>query len=269
MMPLSLSFTSFNDCKMYTMSKYNAMGFGINSASLENMMFSEESDPGLLIAFEGMDGSGKTTQQKLLKTCLEGNGEDVIVSKWNSSPLFKDLIKAKKRARLLDPVLYAVLHAADFRHRLETVIRPSLREGKIILADRYIFTGITRDVARGIDRNWTINLYSSVRRPDLVFYFSASPELLAKRIAAYREIKFYEAGQDVTGLENSLESFLHFAPKVMQEYAKLHRGFGFTIVDARQSISDQHRFIRETYEEYQTRSQVNPRPLPLPQLMYK
>ena len=145
MMPLSLSFTSFNDCKMYTMSKYNAMGFGINSASLENMMFSEESDPGLLIAFEGMDGSGKTTQQKLLKTCLEGNGEDVIVSKWNSSPLFKDLIKAKKRARLLDPVLYAVLHAADFRHRLETVIRPSLREGKIVLADRYIFTGITRD----------------------------------------------------------------------------------------------------------------------------
>ena len=116
------------------------------------MVFSDEYDPGLLIAFEGMDGSGKTTQRKLLRAWLENNGEEVVVSKWNSSALFKDSIKAKKRAHLLNPIHYAVLHAADFRHRLETVIRPSLREGKIVLADRYIFTGITRDVARGIDR---------------------------------------------------------------------------------------------------------------------
>jgi len=71
--------------------------FGTNSASLENMVFSDESDPGLLIAFEGMDGSGKTTQRKLLRAWLEDNGEEVVVSKWNSSPLFKDLIKAKSR----------------------------------------------------------------------------------------------------------------------------------------------------------------------------
>src|SRR5437867_7272000 len=230
------------------------MRFGISSASEKNMMFTEESDPGLLIAFEGMDGSGKTTQRRLLKAWLQSNGEAIVVSKWNSSPLFKDLIKGKKRARLLDPAFYAVLHAADFRHRFETVIRSALREGKIVLADRYIFTGITRDVARGLDRNRTIQLYSSVRKPDLVFYFSAPPEVLATRIASYRDIKFYEAGQDVTRLEHSLESYLHFAPKVIQEYARLDSEFGFITVDARQSIYDQHRFIRETYEAYLTRS---------------
>ena len=77
-------------------------------------MFSDEYDPGLLIAFEGMDGSGKTTQRKLLRAWLENNGEEVVVSKWNSSALFKDLIKAKKRAHLLNPIHYAVLHAAGF-----------------------------------------------------------------------------------------------------------------------------------------------------------
>jgi len=239
------------------------MSFGIHSASGKYMIFTEESDPGLLIAFEGMDGSGKTTQRKLLKAWLESNGEEVVVSKWNSSPLFKDLIKARKRARLLDPARYAVLHAADFRHRFETVIRPALREGKIVLADRYIFTGITRDVARGIDRNRTIKLYSSARRPDFVFYFSASPEVLANRIAAYRDIKFYEAGQDVTNLEDPLESYLHFAPRVMQEYARLDREFGFVMVDARQSICDQHQFIRGTYEEYLTQTTSKSRPMPL------
>src|SRR5215467_7946386 len=109
------------------------MKSGTQFALSKSMRFADEGDPGLLIAFEGLDGSGKTTQRKLLKTWLESYGQQVVVTKWNSSPLFKGLIKAKKAARLLDPVHYAVLHAADFRHRLETVIRPALRDGKIVL----------------------------------------------------------------------------------------------------------------------------------------
>ena len=209
-------------------------------------------DRGLLIAFEGMDGSGKTTQRKLLKAWLEANGKDVVVSKWNSSPLFKDLIKSRKASRRLDPAHHSILQAADFRHRLETVIEPALREGKIVLADRYFFTGIARDVARGLDRTRTANLYLCVRRPELAFYFSAAAYTLAKRIVASRRIKFYEAGQDVTLLDDPFESYVQFAPKVMREYANLHRQFGFITVDAEQSIFTQHKFIRETYEEYLT-----------------
>jgi dTMP kinase len=209
-------------------------------------------DPGLLIAFEGLDGSGKTTQRKLLKTWLEANGEDVVVSKWNSSLLFKDLIKARKASRRLNPLQYSILQAADFRYRLEINIEPALRAGKIVLADRYFFTGISRDVARGINRTRIANLYSCVRSPDLTFYFSAAPYKLARRIEATRQIKFYEAGQDVTALDDPFESYLQFAPKVIQEYAELHQRFGFITVDAEQSILDQHKFIREAYEEYLT-----------------
>jgi len=52
------------------------------SASSKGMTVADESDPGLLVAFEGLDGSGKTTQRKLFKAWLERNGEEVVVTKW-------------------------------------------------------------------------------------------------------------------------------------------------------------------------------------------
>ena len=208
---------------------------------------------GWLFAFEGLDGAGKTTQRKLLTDWFEGMGEEVVVTKWNSSPLFKPLIKARKAARALAPREFAVLHAADFRHRFETVIEPSLRAGKIVLADRYIFTGIARDVARGLDREWSRNLYIPARLPDVVFYFTASPEVCARRIAGSRELKFYEAGQDVTFIDNPVESYLRFAARVHREYENLNRQFGFVPIDAEQPIYAQHRVIREACERFTSR----------------
>lgn len=207
---------------------------------------------GWLFAFEGLDGAGKTTQRKLLTDWLEGRGEEVVITKWNSSPLFKPLIKARKALRALSPREFAILHAADFRHRFDTVIEPSLRAGKIVLADRYIFTGIARDVARGLDRDWSRTLYGPARLPDVVFYFTTSPEICAKRIAASREMKFYEAGQDVTHIDDPVESYLRFAARVVHEYGNLSREFGFVAVDAEKPIYAQHRFIREACERLTT-----------------
>ncbi|HYR88812.1 MAG TPA: thymidylate kinase, partial [Terriglobia bacterium] len=64
---------------------------------------------GLLIAFEGPDGSGKTTQRKLLKSWLTGQGKDVLVTKWNSSPLIKPVLQARKAERNLTPAQFAEL----------------------------------------------------------------------------------------------------------------------------------------------------------------
>jgi dTMP kinase len=210
-------------------------------------LFTDTNDAGLLIALEGLDGSGKTTQRKLFKSWLQDMHEDVVVTKWNSSPEFKSLIKARKAARSLDPTSYATLHAADFRHRHETVITPALQDAQIVIADRYIFTGIARDVARAISRDWCLKMYSGVRKPDLVFYFNASIDTCARRITACREIKFYEAGQDVTGIDDPYESYLRFAECVVSEYERLDREFGFIRVDAERPIYEQHRFIREMY----------------------
>src|SRR5262249_50278697 len=93
-----------------------AMKQALHFKSPNGVNLAEAKDDGLLIAFEGPDGSDKTTQRRLFTSWLRNVHQDVIVTKWNSSPLFKPLIKAGKEARSLDPESYAFLHAADFWH---------------------------------------------------------------------------------------------------------------------------------------------------------
>jgi dTMP kinase len=211
---------------------------------LRDLIQSRQEKRGLLIAFEGPDGSGKTTQRKLFKSWLKSEGHNVLTTKWNSSLLIKPLVKARKAARSLSPEEFSLLHAADFRYRLDTEILPALWEGKIVIADRYLFTALARDAARGLDLRWLLEIYRPIFWPDIVFYFSVSPETSGKRIAAERSPTYYEAGQDVTELPDPLQSYKQFIGRVIQEYEALAKIFHFVTVDAEQSIFDQHRLIR-------------------------
>jgi dTMP kinase len=202
---------------------------------------------GLLIAFEGPDGSGKTTQRKLFKTWLQSEGHDVVTTKWNSSDLIKPIIKSRKALRALSPEEFSLLHGADFRHRVEQVILPALWDGKLVIADRFLFTGLARDVARGLDLDWVLKLYQPLLWPDLVFYFAVSPVTSGKRVTATRLPTFYEAGQDVTEVEDPVESYQRFIGRVIREYESLALIFNFITVDAERSIGDQHRQIRELF----------------------
>ena len=153
---------------------------------------------GLLVAFEGPDGSGKTTQRKLFKTWLKAEGYDVVTTKWNSSDLIKPIIKSRKAVRALSPEEFSLLHAADFRHRVEHKILPALWNGQLVIADRFLFTGLARDCARGLDLDWVLKLYQPLLWPDVVFYFSVSASTSGRRVGATRTPNYYEAGQDVT-----------------------------------------------------------------------
>ena len=209
---------------------------------------------GLLVAFEGPDGSGKTTQRKLFKTWLKSEGYDVATTKWNSSELIKPIIKSRKAVRALSPEEFSLLHGADFRHRVEETILPALWQGKLVIADRFLFTGLARDVARGLDLDWVLKLYQPLLWPDLVFYFAVSPVTSGKRVTATRLPSFYEAGQDVTHVDDPVESYQHFIARVIREYESLALIFNFITVDAEQSIGDQHRQIRELFLEGQRRA---------------
>ena len=204
---------------------------------------------GLLIAFEGPDGSGKTTQRKLFKTWLESEGCDVVTTKWNSSDLIKPIIKSRKSVRSLSPEEFSLLHGADFRHRVEQVILPALWAGKLVIADRFLFTGLARDVARGLDLDWVLKLYQPLLWPDLVFYFAVSPATSGKRVTATRTPNFYEAGQDVTQVDDPVESYQRFIARVIREYESLALIFNMITVDAEQSIGEQHHLIRRLFLE--------------------
>jgi dTMP kinase len=212
-----------------------------------------DSGRGLLVAFEGPDGSGKTTQRRLFKTWLQSEGRKVVTTRWNSSPLVKPLIQARKQAHALSPEEFCLLHAADFRHRLESDILPALWQGTTVVADRYVFTALARDAARGLAFDWLLHVYEPLFWPDVVFYFSVSPETSTMRVAAARDPKFYEAGQDVTDIEDPLTSYTKFISRVVREYEALALVFRFITVDAEQSIHDQHHQIRNLFRSVERR----------------
>src|SRR3977135_1318810 len=210
--------------------------------------FTDPSRPrGLLVAFEGPDGSGKTTQRKLFKTWLKSEGYDVVTTKWNSADLIQPPIKSRKTLQVLNPEEFALLHAADFRHRVESGILPALWAGKVVIADRFLFTGLARDVARGLDLDWVLKLYQPLLLPALCFYFAVSPVTSGKRVTATRLPNFYEAGQDVTDVEDPVESYQRFIARVIREYESLALIFNMITVDAERSIGDQHRPIRQLF----------------------
>ena len=203
----------------------------------------------MLIAFEGPDGSGKTTQRKLFKTWLQSEGHDVVSTKWNSSELIKPLVKSRKALHVLSPEEFSLLHAADFRHRVESVILPALWAGKTVIADRFLFTGLARDVARGLELDWVMNLYAPLLWPDLVFYFSVSAATSELRVTSTRVPSFYESGQDVTAVDDPVESYHRFIARVIREYESLALIFKFVTIDAERSIREQHDDLRRLFRE--------------------
>ena len=127
--------------------------------------------PGRLVAVEGLDGSGKSTQVHLLHQWLLGLGCKVFFSEWNSSLLVKGATKKGKKRMLLTPTTFSLIHATDFADRYERQILPMLKAGYIVLCDRYMFTAFARDRVRGCDATWLRRLYGYARVPDVTFYF--------------------------------------------------------------------------------------------------
>ena len=214
---------------------------------LGDLLHAQERKRGFLVAFEGPDGSGKTTQRKLFKTWLRSVGHQVVTYRWNSSPLVEPVLKARKLARSLSPGEYCLLSAAAFRHQLETEVLPALWDGKMVVADRFLFTALARDTARGLDLSWVMNTYLPLFWPDMVFYFALPPDISSQRVSAHKKPSYYEAGQDVTNIADPGKSHQQFVKRVIQEYEALAKIFQFLKIDARQSIYEQHRAIRQIF----------------------
>lgn len=201
--------------------------------------------PGKLIAVEGLDGSGKSTQISLLKRWLEIEGYRVFFTEWNSSSVVKDITRKGKKRKMLSPTTFSLLHGSDFADRYERQILPLLNAGYVVLADRYIYTAFARDGVRGCDRAWLRNLYRFARAPDITFYFQVPLETALDRILSGRpKLKYYEAGMDLDLAPDEEESFKIFQGKILDEYTKLCREFRFTVVDGLAAPELQQELVR-------------------------
>src|SRR5947207_13468331 len=210
----------------------------------------KEQIAGKLVAVEGRDGSGKSTQVYLLKRWLELDGYKVFFTEWNSSAIVKSATKKGKKRQLLTPTTFSLIHSTDYADRYERQVRPLLHAGYIVLADRYIFTAFARDAVRGCDRGWIRKLYSFARKPDLTFYFDVPLKTALARILDGRtRVKYHEAGMDMGYSKDPYQSFRIFQGKICSEYRRMVREYDFTKINAPEAPDVQQAKARERLEK--------------------
>src|SRR4026208_2140118 len=153
--------------------------------------------PGKLIAVEGTDGVGRSTQITLLREWLEVQGYGVIETGWTRSELMSPTIDLAKQSNTLNKLTFVPPHATDFADRLEKEIIPALKPGFIVLSDRYIFAALARAGVRGIDPPGVPSLSRLAGAPHLTFYLNVDVKTLGRRVLESRGMDFWESGMDM------------------------------------------------------------------------
>ena len=139
---------------------------------------------GLLFALCGFDGSGKTTQVRILADKLTSLGKEVVVTRqptnwYRSQPAVHSFLGEGGEE---DALHLALLAAADRRaHIIQTVI-PALRRGAVVISDRYLYSTFCYFLGRGLSVKRIAELNRCIPRPTVAFYLDLPPETLIKRI---------------------------------------------------------------------------------------
>ena len=192
--------------------------------------------PGKIIAIEGTDGVGRSTQIAMLREWLEVQGYGVIETGWTRSELMQPTIELAKASNTLNKLTFVLLYATDFADRLEKEIIPALKAGFIVLSDRYIYTALARAGVRGVDKTWIRNLYGFAINPHLVFYLKIDEKTLIKRVLQSRGMDYWESGMDLKLGDDIYESFRAYQRSLLREYSSMADEYNFRVLDARRRV---------------------------------
>jgi dTMP kinase len=192
---------------------------------------------GKLIVIEGADGSGRSTQVQLLNDWLEGHGHATVTVGLRRSNLVSKQLDKAKEGNVLGHTTLSLFYATDFADQLENVIIPGLRAGFVVLADRYIYTLMARDIVRGADPEWCRSVYSIAVIPDVVFYLRTTPRILIERNFQKRDsLDYWESGMDISLSRDMFESFIKYQRLIQAEFKKMSEVYGFIEINGNRSI---------------------------------
>lgn len=191
----------------------------------------------MFITFEGPEGSGKTTVATEIVRLLISKGYDVLHTREpGGTPIAEEIrgIILDKKNTALDPRAEALLYAASRRQHLVEKVWPALKEGRIVVCDRYLdsslaYQGGARKI--GIDNVLNINLFATEGTyPDLTLLFDITPEKGLERIAINKK-------REVNRLD--LEA-LDFHTRVRETFLKLAKKYHerYVIIDASKPLSE-------------------------------
>ena len=186
----------------------------------------------MLIAFEGIDGSGKSTQAKLLAAELQRRGREVTLTKEPTDGVFGAKLRASFTEGRLSPQEELDLFVADRREHVSELIAPALKRNATVIVDRYYYSTVAYQGARGLDAQRVLEVNRSFApTPDVVFLVDIDPQVALERISKRA------GGHDL--LENLAEQTL-----VREAFLKLAQSEPqFHVIDGTQSEATMHQEI--------------------------
>jgi len=217
-------------------------GHGIPGVDLDKLS-------GRLVVIEGADGSGRSTQIARLVQWLEGCGHATVQVGLKLSTLVSEELERAKQGNILSHITLSLFYATDFADQLENIILPALKAGFMVLADRYIYTLMVRDLVRGMDEVWLKNVYGIALVPDAVIYLTVSPEQLVQRnFQKTHTLDYWESGMDVGLSRDMFDCFLQYQALVEKQFRRLQSTYGFTIVNGERSVEQINAELQDEIE---------------------
>lgn len=191
----------------------------------------------LFITLEGPEGSGKTSAIKIVKEQLEKEGYQIVMTREPGGTPISEQIRnviLDKNNTAMDYRTEALLYAASRRQHLVEKVWPNVKEGKLVICDRYLdsslaYQGYAREL--GVEDILNVNMYATEGSfPDLTLLFDLEPEVGLERINA-------NADREVNRLDLEKLSFHH---RVRNGYLALAKRFPdrYVVLDASQPLED-------------------------------
>lgn len=189
---------------------------------------------GALIAFEGLDQSGKQTQAETLRDALAAAGQtcELLSFPDYATPIGAELHRALHGERDYPADVMQLLYVAN-RYEVKTKIDRWLAKGRIVLCDRYVASTIAYGEAQGLDRAWLTDVQRFLPAPDLTILLDISPETAVRRKAHGRDR--YE--RDIELLNRVRESYRHQAASPRWRLIPGERSKEAVSADVREAVS--------------------------------
>ena len=147
---------------------------------------------GVLLAFEGIDGSGKSTQARLFADWAESLGREVVRTREPTQGPWGRKIREARFTHRMSPADELAAFLEDRKEHVATLIRPALARGAVVVVDRYYYSTVAYQGARGLDpKELLATNRAFAPKPDLVLLVDAEPKVALERIHARGE------GQDL------------------------------------------------------------------------
>ncbi|HLD41799.1 MAG TPA: dTMP kinase [archaeon] len=163
---------------------------------------------GKFIVLEGPDGSGKSTQIQMLADFFKSKNIQFVLTKNPTNGGIGTILREYYLKNNTHHLADALLFAADRAEQVETIIKPSLGQGKLVISDRYYHSNLVYQSAQGLNFNWLKQINKNFPKPDLTIVLDIDPAAALKRIDSERTQK---------------EKFetLEFLKKIQKKYLQL------------------------------------------------